>query len=223
MERYLLSDQPVISEQTLFQTLKMPYDPEDEDTQTILRMLQEAQTIAKPKAIYRVCPITEKGDDYVIAEDVLFKSALVRKNLENTNRIVAYVATCGTELEEWSLQYTDPLENYWADGIKLSFLASIRQKLTGEVKNKYFPTGNLSSMNPGSLSNWPLTEQRTLFQLIGDVTELIGVTLTESCLMLPSKSNSGFFFSSESNYENCQFCPILTCPGRRAPYVGKFE
>jgi len=38
-------------------------------------------------------------------------------------------------------------------------------------------------MNPGSLEDWPLTEQRVLFALLGDPQAAIGVRLTDSLLM----------------------------------------
>ena len=50
------------------------------------------------------------------------------------------------------------------------------------------------------------------------VEALIGVRLTESCLMIPNKSLSGLLFPSEFGYENCAVCPREGCRGRRAPY-----
>ena len=80
------------------------------------------------------------------------------------------------------------------------------------------PDTIMSKMNPGSLKEWPLVSQKVLFNIIGNVFEDVGVSLTDSCLMLPSKSVSGFFFSSKEFYENCQLCPIINCPSRRAEY-----
>ena len=73
-------------------------------------------------------------------------------------------------------------------------------------------------MNPGSLPDWPITEQAKLFSLLGDVKALIGVTLTESMLMLPTKSVSGVYFETERNFENCELCARENCPGRRKPF-----
>jgi hypothetical protein len=73
-------------------------------------------------------------------------------------------------------------------------------------------------MNPGSLTDWPLDEQRQLFDLLGDTQELAGVCLTESLLMLPTKSVSGILFETESRFESCQLCPRVRCRARGAPY-----
>ena len=209
-----------ISPEEALRALKMPGDAEEEDVQSIRQMLEDCLKIASPKAVYCVAPIEEKGEDFVVAGGTRIDSPLVRKNLEAANRIIPYVATCGREAEEWAGQFQDPLEAYWADGIKLLLLERIRRALTTQVRERLFPQGDMSSMSPGSLQAWPLTAQRTLFALIGTVGEDTGVELTDSCLMLPSKSNSGFFFARKEHYENCSLCPILTCPTRRAPYEG---
>ena len=222
-DRKIIICKPAVSADELFSSLHIPTDAEDENTQTILRMLEEAETVASPKAVYRLCAVEDKGGDFVVANGIKIVSTLVRKNLENANRIVAYAATCGTELEEWSKRYKDPLESYWADAVKLLYLAAVRKELNAKVWEDYFHTDDMSAMSPGSLPSWPLPAQRTLFKLIGNTEKTIGVTLTDSCLMLPSKSVSGILFSDESHYENCRFCPILKCPGRRAPFKGEFH
>lgn len=221
VERVLMKDIPIeVGKEELFRVLKMPKDTEPEDIARILEMMQDCQKIANPKAVYGVAAIEEKGNDYVVIQGRKIVSPLVRKNLEQVNRVIPFVVTCGTEAEEWSHQFTDILESYWADEIKLILLGRIRKVLADTVKEKYFPNSDMSAMSPGSLVEWPLTEQKNLFALIGEVQETVGVELTDSCLMLPSKSGSGFFFSAASHYENCALCPILDCPNRRAEFVG---
>ena len=46
----------------------------------------------------------------------------------------------------------------------------------------------------------------------------IGLELTNSCLMLPYISVSGFVYETEATFENCMLCPRESCPTRRAPY-----
>ena len=73
-------------------------------------------------------------------------------------------------------------------------------------------------MSPGRLVNWPLSEQAALFTLLGDPHEAIGVHLTDSYLMVPTKSVSGVRFPTEQSFESCQLCPRERCHGRKAPY-----
>lgn len=215
----LRMERPAVTEDALLRILHMPADTDPEDIGTIRDMLAQASALAVPKAVYDVAPISEKGDGYVTVGDVTIRSPLVRENLDGAGRIVPFVATCGAELEEWSRAYDgDPLKQYWADGIKLLYLSVIRAEMTQTVRRSYFPSGDMSAMSPGSLAAWPLTEQAKVFRLLGGVTEDIGVKLTDSFLMLPSKSSSGFFFSARTHYENCRLCPMANCPNRRAEY-----
>lgn len=155
-------EHPPVTEDSLFRILKM--DPgDDEFAGDIRAMFQEASALAVPKGMYALCQVTEKGADFVVAEQIQIKSSLVRKNLDKTDRIVPFVTTCGVELEEWSRTYTDPLEAYWADGIKLLYLHEIRKALSEEIRNRYFPVGDMSVMTPGSLPAWPLPAQKRCF------------------------------------------------------------
>ena len=89
---------------------------------------------------------------------------------------------------------------------------------------KTFHVGASSIKNPGSHPDWPLREQGPLFRLLGDVAGAIGVTLSESFVMLPTKSVSGILFPTDSDFASCQLCPREECPNRRAPYdPGLFE
>jgi hypothetical protein len=68
------------------------------------------------------------------------------------------------------------------------------------------------------LPDWPIEEQRPLFQLLGDVPAAIGVRLTESLLMLPAKSVSGIYFPTETSFFSYQLCPRKRCDSRKARY-----
>ncbi len=80
--------------------------------------------------------------------------------------------------------------------------------------------GRVASLSPGSLEDWPITEQTKLFAIFGDTERIIGVRLTDSMLMLPRKSVSGIMFPSEEGFHACQLCDRERCPGRKAPWRG---
>ena len=73
-------------------------------------------------------------------------------------------------------------------------------------------------MTPGSLEDWPISEQRPLFEILGDIQDAIGVQLKDSLMMSPVQSVSGIIFPTEATFESCQLCPRENCPGRRAAY-----
>ncbi|MGD9028207.1 MAG: vitamin B12 dependent-methionine synthase activation domain-containing protein [Anaerolineae bacterium] len=180
-------------------------------------LLTEAQAVARPKAVYGVAYVEQRGDDTVGVDGQTFKSRVLRVNLEPVHRIFPYVATCGTELDDWSSAIDDMLESYWADAIKEMALRSAMRALSAHLQERFRP-GRMSRMSPGSLEDWPIYEQRKLFALLGDPEDAIGVRLTDSLIMVPLKSLSGIWFSTEVDFTSCQLCSREICPGRRAPY-----
>ena len=181
------------------------------------RLIVEGQAIAKPKALYKIAYVDARGEDFVTLDGVRLTSRVLRINLDNAHRLFAYLVTCGTELERWAESMSDLLHRFWAGAIQETALLTAHAALEQHLAEMYQP-GLLSMMNPGSLEDWPLPQQQILFEILGDTRELIGVHLTESCLMIPAKSVSGLLFPTEENFESCQLCPRDNCSGRRSPY-----
>jgi hypothetical protein len=184
--------------------------------QVVREIAGQISSIARPKAAYTMSWVENKGEDSVQIDGVSFVSKVLRKNLDAVERVFPYVATCGTEVE--SLAFPgDAMKAYWLDAIKMTLVGMASAYLTDHLK-KRFALGQTAHMNPGSLADWPLTQQRKLFSLLGDVEKLIGVRLTESSVMYPLKSVSGIIFPTEVRFESCQLCPREKCPGRRMAY-----
>lgn len=220
MEQLVLRDIPTAdTEEAVFKSLRLPPDTDPEDLADARALVRDAAAVAKPKAVLCLSQITERGDGFVSVDGVRFDCALMAENFRALHRVFPYVCTCGCELEAWSQTLADPLHAYWADCVKLFYVGAAQTFLFSTVRERYLPTGHLSHMNPGSLSQWPLPQQRALFSILGDVEGAVGVTLTESFLMVPAKSTSGILFASETSYENCRLCPMPGCPNRRAPFT----
>jgi hypothetical protein len=181
------------------------------------RLIDEAEIVARPKICCGVASIDGKEENRVILNGVPFRSRILRVNLDRAHCVFPFVATCGRELESWSEGIQGTLEQYWADTIKETALTWAIQNLSEHLANRYRP-GPLSRMGPGSLPDWPLEEQRSLFAVLGEDPGRIGVRLSESLLMTPIQSVSGIFFPTEERFETCQLCPREKCIGRRASY-----
>ena len=179
--------------------------------------LEQALAIARPKVIYKVAFIEEKGTSHVVVDSTRLDSRVLRVNLDQVHRVFPYVVTCGQELETWQETIDDFLHRFWVDAIKESALEAAFQAFDRHL-NETFDPGPVSTMNPGSLENWPLPQQRPLFELLGEVEKAVGVRLTESFLMLPNKTVSGLVFPTTTSFASCQLCPRAVCPNRRAPY-----
>ncbi len=182
-------------------------------------LLQAAGEIIKPKAAVKTAYVYEKGDDTVQVDDVLFKSRILRVNLGEAGRVFPYVITCGEEFDRVSPSSGDLLRKYYLDEMANIVLSLSQEYLITLLAEKY-SLGKPSRMNPGSLRDWPLEQQRQLFALFGEenIKESLGVRLTSTFLMIPVKSVSGIIFQAEKNFKSCQLCPREDCSGRRAKY-----
>jgi hypothetical protein len=184
----------------------------------LMQLAATAQAIGKPKAYYRMAFVEAKGDNHVIVDGVRLSSRILRVNLEQAHRVFVYVITSGQELEAWATSFTgDLLQRFWADALAEAVLRRAVEFFRSHLDERYQP-GQTSQMNPGSLPDWPITEQGPLFSILGDVRQAIGVQLTNSFLMLPRKSVSGIDFPTETTFASCQLCPREHCPNRRARY-----
>jgi hypothetical protein len=185
----------------------------------IAELVAEAEAVARPKAAYREVKMESFKEDSVVIDNIEFKSRLLMTNLNSASTLYAYVATCGNELDVWAKNYSDLLENFWTDTIMNFALGAAIGALENQLK-PLCDDQHLSSMNPGSLEDWPITEQSPLFCILGTVPADIGITLTDSYLLLPLKTVSGIYFIAQEQFCNCQLCPRESCPGRRAPRIG---
>lgn len=190
------------------------------DLQLMQRLINTATPLIEPKAAFKLCYIEKKLKDAVIVDGMRLKSKVLRKNLDPVERLFPYVVTIGPRLEEASRKISDTLEKYYLDVIGNVALTAVRKYLRKHLSTK-FALGKISFMSPGSLPDWPLEAQDQLFQLLADVEDAIGVYLTQSLLMIPTKSVSGIYFQTEVSFLSCQLCQRGNCPGRKARYDEK--
>lgn len=180
-----------------------------------------ALSLAHPRAVYELAYVEERDGDRVNLGGVWFTSHVLRRNLEEVHRAFPRIVTIGGELEkEVAASSGDLMRQFQLDALANRILGAANRYLHDYLVRRY-GLGELSGMNPGSLPDWPLPEQRPLFSLFGDVQKLIGVRLTEDFLMIPRKSTSGIYFPTEVPFVSCQLCPMERCSGRKAPYDPK--
>jgi hypothetical protein len=183
-------------------------------------VIAAARTLIAPRAVYKVCYIDEKLKDALVIDGVRFTSRVMRKNLDEVERVFPYVITIGDELTKKAHEFNDLLKQYYFDIIGNVALTKAREHLEQRLRTRYGLDG-MSRMSPGSLSDWPIEQQRPFFSLFDDVEEAIGVKLAKNLLMIPQKSISGIYFPTEVSFYSCQLCPRERCPSRQAGYDEK--
>jgi hypothetical protein len=191
--------------------------PERDDFSILEGMIHEARTASSPKAFYKECFIEGINGNAVVIGGVEFRSRVLCVNLKNKRRVFAYVVTAGRDIVDWSGKYSDPLKAYFADYISGLVLESAIGKFFNYVKKNY-RIKLYSTMAPGALEDWPVEQQALLFKVMGDVKGVLGVELTESCLMIPAKSASGLLYPDNMSFKSCMLCARVGCADRKAPY-----
>jgi hypothetical protein len=192
----------------------------DNDLKALQDLVAIAQVLVEPKVLYKVCYIEEKLVEGVIIEGLHLRSKVLRKNLDKIERVFPFVITIGSKYSERLEACSDLLEKFYLDTIGNVALNQVRLELKNHLKAE-FAVEKTAFMAPGSLPDWPIDEQKPLFELLGDVEAAVGVKLTESLLMLPAKSVSGIYFPTETTFFSCQLCPRERCDSRKAIYNEK--
>jgi hypothetical protein len=187
------------------------------DKKKLSDIAREAKSIGWPKALYMQSYIESRGDDFILIGGTRFDGRLLSVNLNAVGCVFPYIATSGKELEDWSMGLEGIQLQYWGNSIKMLALDCATDALIRHIR-KFHGTGPISTMNPGSLPEWPIDEQKKLFQILGFSCADIGVTLNESGMVTPLHTVSGIFFPSGRGYVNCSLCKREGCRIRKAPY-----
>lgn len=180
------------------------------------RMAAEAATVARPRGVAIMAGVKPANGDDIEIGSVVFTSALLCEKLNRLNRVFPYLVTEGVEMAEWAKQFTDAEDIACSRAIRQAVVKGCEARLEEEIGSRYdIPV--LSTMNPGSLAAWPITQQEKMFELLDPLPLDIGVRLLPSMWLDPGFSVAGIFFQTDKKYYNCQLCPRDDCPNRKAP------
>ncbi len=175
-------------------------------------VLNEAQTLFAPVALYTILPVRNfEHRQIVLGGGATFSGPLVVRALAGAAEVAAAVCSIGPALDERvsALFATgDPIRALALDG---AGTAAVRQlaamvgiRICDAATARGWSVGMRAS--PGQ-EGWPIQQQRVLFGLVPG--EKIGVQLTSSCLMLPRKSVSfviGLGPDLGADAVPCDFC-----------------
>ena len=160
----------------------------------ILSLVDTAQEkiieISEPKTLYRIfdCTVT---DSSLIIGKTEFKSVRLAQHLEGCTRVAVFGATLGLAVDRLiALTSKENMSLAMAyQAAAAAYIEEVCDSLEEEIKES---CGVLlrSRYSPGYF-DLDVTEQRKLFSII-DITKRIGITLSDSCQMMPSKSVTAF-------------------------------
>ncbi|HCX64156.1 MAG TPA: hypothetical protein DHN33_02960 [Eubacteriaceae bacterium] len=160
---------------------------------TFEEVYRKIHEYAKPKGMYFKAPIVAQEEDGVTIENKRLFSRHLAESTKDNRYLYPYVITCGMELEEYYQKADDLMEQFMIDGMSALVLEMTTDYIADQIK-KEEQIENLAYHIPGALNDWDMEEQIKIFDLFEDVEKEIGVTLSESYIMRPSKSVSGVYY-----------------------------
>lgn len=142
-----------------------------------------------PKSIYRIfdCCVTENS---LVIGETEFKSRRLAENLKGCTKVAVLAATVGTEGDRL-------LRTYSAEGARLvimqAVLASKIEEICDSVQENIEKENGVKTRqrySPGYF-DLDISEQKKIFRLL-EITKRCGITLTDTCQMIPTKSVTAF-------------------------------
>lgn len=148
--------------------------------------IKEIYKIASPKAVYLESSIEFLDDDMVKLDFMTVKSHSLTVNLNKCKKVVVFAATLGIEVDRAIEKYSKILQSkasmYHAVGSALieSFCNYVNDVVTENVRK------STRRFSPG-YGDLPLECQKDILRAL-DAERKIGIILSDSLLMSPSKS-----------------------------------
>lgn len=174
-----------------------------------------------PKCLFSEADFQRTGETQLTVSGLRFQSRDLCRCLQNADRLLLFAATLGPGADRLQQRYAAAGETAKAAAVQALGAAAIEsycdavcaeyeEKLKGE---RLFLTPRFS---PG-YGDLPLEAQRDFFRLF-DISKRIGLTLTDACLMLPTKSVTAFLGivrAPTCEKSGCASCQNAGCAYRK--------
>lgn len=167
---------------------------------------------------------------YIVTDDITFDAGnkivkilshefkvgnIIFNELKPSDKIIVFTCTAGKQICDYAKEEykTDVLKGFLIESLANVVVETAMDKIQDKMREEFRAQNLLISnrYSPGYCS-WNVEEQHKLFKLLP--TNFCGVSLSESALMQPIKSISGFIGVGKNikyNYYKCKFCTQKQC------------
>lgn len=161
-------------------------EPTPEIMQMIDQCIDECQKI-EPKSVFQILPI-QFTDDGIILGEIEMKSQFLKKCVLGCEDAVLFSATLGTTAD-WIIRKTS-VTNIAKATVFQSVFAQYIEEYIDSVEKKIVEDNHFKKLRPRfspGYADLSLETQKQIFKAL-QIEKRIGVTLTDSMLMTPTKS-----------------------------------
>ena len=196
-------------------------EPDDVSRSTTGTLLREAAAIIHPRFEYHILDGQCTGDSVILNGVTLDTGRIISHQLCKAERFAVFVATVGEGWPQWKEilhERDDVLQTFIADCIGSQIVESAADYMEQILQEELDADGlkHTNRFSPG-YCGWQVSQQPLLFSLFPE-PEPCGITLTESCLMMPEKSVSGIIGIGRNVRHlpyTCHICTMDHCLRRR--------
>ncbi len=185
--------------------------------QRALSLYQETRALFRPLYLAREFSVQRRLPQGAMIGGRLFSSRILSAKLQDSQRVLVYIASCGCAISQKCREATDPLDHYLLD--QLAYLAYLRamEEMAREME-PLFGIKKYRLLCPGSIIDWSVADVRLFFSLMDGLYQRAGLRCLDSGLIDPLKSTSGIVYETEEDFESCALCPRARCESRRLPF-----
>ncbi len=182
----------------------------DEVAAMIADCKRECSFAFTPRVCYAVCDVSV-GDGEVTLGDLLIRSRDLAKCLDGCEKAVVFTATVGFPIDRLIKKYSllSPVRALIMSAIGTAQVETLCDMFADDMRNAY---GDVRPRYGVGYGDFSLSYQTDIFSRL-QVTHRLGVTLTDSLLMSPTKSVSAVIGigACKTQGEGCARCDKKDC------------
>lgn len=176
-----------MNKKEIYRYLRYGKNTPDEDVERLIdECIEEYSKEIFPCSTYQIYPCTE-CDDGIMLGEILLKGRSIKRCLHGCSRAVLFAATL-TQRADFIIKKTSITDMAKAAVFQAVFAQGIEEYIDSQEAqieaNEHVKLRPRFSPGYGDL---PLETQREIFRCL-DLTKRLGITLTDGCLMVPTKS-----------------------------------
>lgn len=182
----------------------------------------ELNSLITPKSVHQELPCNVLDDSTISLGPLTITSKNLAKNLKGCDSAILFAATIGpsadTLIKRYSITNLTKASIIQAAGAALieTFCDSLEDTIRMDATHRNLYLRPRFSPGYGDFS---LEHQREIFRIL-ECSKRIGLSLTDTCLMVPSKSVTAIIglskFKNKCNTEKCTSCTNTECAYREA-------
>lgn len=179
------------------------------------------RTLSSRKSVYRIFDLEQEDGETVWFGSLTVKSKSLGKNLRGCDKIVLFGATLGIGVDQLlsRTSKTDMAKTVVLQACAAALLEEYCDECQERIRQEMESEGRYlrPRFSPG-YGDFPIECQRDMVRML-DCAKSIGLTLTESCMMAPSKSVTAVIGAGRAavrcHRHGCESCEKLDCIYRR--------